>query len=146
MALVETKPMSFADWRRRVGADGYAFAAGAALHGGPPERFRATEQARAVMWGGVMPALIALAAVAAGVGVQLFSLGGQPVVAALGVLAIGLFVYALKIAATAVGMGAFKPYSWIFGAASTLAHFYECGGVARYWFGQRKAAAPKAAG
>ncbi len=41
MILVEPQVLSFAEWRRKTRVDGYGYAAGAALHGGPPERFRA---------------------------------------------------------------------------------------------------------
>ncbi|MGF1544718.1 MAG: glycosyltransferase [Parvularculaceae bacterium] len=48
-------------WRRNVRA-GYAYANGFALHGGTAERFRAREVARAVVFGGALPALAILGA------------------------------------------------------------------------------------
>lgn len=138
MALIESKPVSFAEWRRRAREDGFNFAAGAALHGGPPERFRTTEQARAVMWGGFIPVVIFIAAIVAGVGAGLFSFGANSVAAGASVFAVGLLLYFLKIAASAFSTGPLSADSWLRAGAQTLAHFYECGGVVKYWLSAGK--------
>lgn len=145
MALVEPKPVTFAQWRSRSRQTGYDYAAGAALHGGPPERFMATEQARAVMWGAVFPAAIALTSILAAVTTAMFSIDGNPLVAALSVIFIGLVVYAVKIAATAFSVGPGRNFAWTYAAAATFAHFDECAGVAKYWFSGRKGARKSAA-
>jgi type II secretory pathway predicted ATPase ExeA len=138
MVLVEQRALSFADWRKKAKQNGFDYAAGAALHGGPPERFRASEQARAVMWGGLIPLLIFVGAVIAAVAAGVFSFGGSALAAGVSVLAIGFLLYALKIAGSALALGPAKGESWLMASAATLAHFYECGGVAKYWFGERK--------
>lgn len=138
MALVEPKTMSFGEWRKRAVENGFSYAAGAALHGGPPERYCATEQARAVMWGAVFPSIVLLAAGAAAATTALFALDGNPLAAAAGVIVAGLLVYALKIAAVAFNAGPMRPFSWVLGAVTTFGHFPEFLGVARYWFGARK--------
>jgi hypothetical protein len=140
MILVEPTAASFADWRRKAQQDGFDYAAGAALHGGPPERFRATEQARAVMWGGFIPLLVLAGAAIAAAAAGIFSFGGNALAAGVSVLAVGILLYALKIAGAALAAGAMKGDSWTAAGAATLAHFYECRGVARYWFGDRKGA------
>lgn len=145
MALVEPKPMSFAEWRKRASDDGFLHAAGAALHGGPPERYRAGEQARAVMWGAVFPAVIVVSAILAAVTTAIFTYGGDPLAAALGVVLAGLLLYAVKVVVIAIANGPAAPFSWIYGAASTFGAFYECAGVARYWFGGRKGAGARKA-
>ena len=50
-------------WRRNVRA-GHAFAEGAFLHGGPPERHYVAEARRAVLWGVALPIALLLAPVA----------------------------------------------------------------------------------
>jgi GT2 family glycosyltransferase len=53
----------FGQWWRRSVRAGHAFAEGAALHGGAPERHWVRETARAVLWGAAGPAAIVAAAV-----------------------------------------------------------------------------------
>ncbi len=138
MALREPQTITFGDWRRRASDNGYAYAAAAALHGGPPERYRAREQSRAVIWGAVFPATIIAAALLAAGAAGLGVFEAKPLMAATAVLGVGFGVYLLKIIATAIGAGFFSSFSWGYAAASTLGHFYEFAGVARYWFGDRK--------
>ncbi|MEM0934664.1 MAG: glycosyltransferase [Pseudomonadota bacterium] len=53
----------FAQWWARTRRAGYAYAAGARLHGAPPERHCVAELRRARLWGGVLPAVsVAVAA------------------------------------------------------------------------------------
>lgn len=49
-------------WWKRNRRAGHAFAEGAALHGGSPERFRVTETYRALIWGALIPGLAVLGA------------------------------------------------------------------------------------
>ncbi|MCB2096050.1 MAG: hypothetical protein KDE05_00330, partial [Parvularculaceae bacterium] len=140
MARCDEKRLNFQEWRALVRRAGYSYAAGAALHGGSPEKFCATEQARAVMWGAVFPSLVLISAVIGGAAVALLSIGVNPFVTALSIAAAGLLIYCLKIAASAAKAGILSPQSWSIGAVRTLGHFYECSGVARYWFGSKKSA------
>ena len=47
-------------WWKRTRRGGHAFAEGAAMHGGPPERHWVAETRRALLWGAVLP-LVAMA-------------------------------------------------------------------------------------
>lgn len=145
MATVHAGETSFPAWRARAIEDGYAYAAGAALHGGPPERYCAKEQARAVMWGAVFPAAIVISAIAGGMGMRAMSSDVNPIIFALSILAAGALIYALRIAAGAAAGGLFSASSWTASAAATFRHFFECAGVSRYWFSSRKSAAPRKA-
>ncbi len=53
----------FAQWWTRSRRAGHAFAEGAALHGGPPDRHWVAETRRALIWGAVLPAIAVLGAV-----------------------------------------------------------------------------------
>lgn len=55
MTWHDARMTRFSQWWRRSKRAGYAFAEGAALHGGPPERHWVTETRRAVIWGAVLP-------------------------------------------------------------------------------------------
>lgn len=145
MALVDPAPMTLAQWRERSSDDGFGYAAGVALHGAPPERYMAAEQTRAVLWGAVFPAIIVVAAALAAATTAMFTLDGNPLVAALSVVAVGLFIYAIKIAATAMSVGAGRGFAWSYGALTTLGHFDECAGVIRHWLGDRNGAKRPAA-
>ncbi|MEM6664293.1 MAG: glycosyltransferase [Pseudomonadota bacterium] len=57
MTLHDAAMTRFGQWWRRVKRGGHAFAEGAALHGAPPERHYVYETRRAILWGGVLPAL-----------------------------------------------------------------------------------------
>lgn len=140
MARIEEGDPSFSAWRARAVADGYSYAAGAALHGSPPEKFRVREQARAVVWGAAFPLAIVISAIAGGVAMALAPNGVNPFVFALSILAAGAMIYVLKIMTAAAAGGIFKPSSWVAGARSTLRHFFEYAGVSRYWFSPRKGA------
>jgi len=143
MASCDEQRVSFAEWRARARARGYFFAAGAALHGGPPERYCATDQSRAVMWGAVFPVIVFVAAIIGGSAVALLSISVNPFITALSIIGAGALIYSLKIAASAAANGLFRPRSWIVSLVRSLGHFYECAGVARYWFGSRKTASSR---
>lgn len=59
-------------WWRRTVRGGYAFAEGAWLHGAPPERHWVAETRRALLWGGLLPAV--LLALAVGLGPECLAL------------------------------------------------------------------------
>jgi len=56
MALHDAAMTRFGQWWRRAVRGGYAFAQGAHLHGGPPERHWVRESRRALAWGVALPA------------------------------------------------------------------------------------------
>ena len=61
MTLHDAALLRFDQWWRRTQRSGYAFAEGAFLHGGPPERHWVAETRRAILWGLLIPLLIAFA-------------------------------------------------------------------------------------
>lgn len=134
-------------WRRRAVEDGFAYAAGAALHGGPPERYFAREQARAVVWGAALPVAILAATIAGGIAMAAASGPVRALAFALFIFGAGVGVYAFKIIFFAASRGLFSASAWTRAIKDTWRHFYEFAGVARYWFSARKRPAPrKAAG
>lgn len=58
MALHDAAMVHFHQWWSRSTRAGYAFAEGAALHGGPPEYHWVRESRSARMWGAVLPAAV----------------------------------------------------------------------------------------
>ena len=145
MALRQPPGHSARSWRARAVEVGHDYAAGAALHGGPPERFRITEQARAIIWGAIFPVFVVLAAMLVAVGAYLYSPATIPVAPFLIVLGLGVAVYGLKIAVIALREGAGSGFAWQYGAVLTLGHFHEFRGVARYWMSGRRGAVKPAA-
>jgi GT2 family glycosyltransferase len=87
----------FSQWWRRGRRAGYAFAAGAALHGGAPERHWVAEHRRALLWGAALPGL-ALAGVAA-----------SPVLPGAGALALPLLAYPAQMLRLARRAGSDRP-------------------------------------
>ncbi|QVM93662.1 glycosyltransferase [Pseudomonas entomophila] len=66
MTLHDAAMTRFGQWWRRSLRAGYAFAEGASLHGGPPERHWRREARRAWIWGLGLPLAIAMACLALG--------------------------------------------------------------------------------
>ena len=66
MTLHDAAITRFSQWWRRTKRSGFAFAEGAGLHGGPPERHWVREARSAQIWGAIIPALVLAAAVALG--------------------------------------------------------------------------------
>lgn len=66
MALHDIAMTRFGQWWTRTRRGGYAFAAGAALHGAGPEQYRRREVSRALLWGLALPCVAVLGAVFAG--------------------------------------------------------------------------------
>lgn len=56
MTLHDAAMTRFGQWWRRARRGGHAYAEGFALHGRPPERHKAAELRRALIWGGALPA------------------------------------------------------------------------------------------
>lgn len=126
------------EWWGRALKNGYSYAVGAALHGGPPERFRVTEQARAIMWGFVFPTFVLFAALFSYLSASFLNVRSEPALVASVVLVVGAGIYFIKIALAAFKDGPFAMSSWGGSIASTLAHFPEFLGIARYWAAGRK--------
>lgn len=66
MTLHDAAMTRFSQWWKRTVRAGHAFAAGAWLHGAPPERHWVRETRRAWLWGIVLPLSIAVAVMALG--------------------------------------------------------------------------------
>ncbi|MGR3540284.1 MAG: glycosyltransferase family 2 protein [Hasllibacter sp.] len=60
MTLHDAAMTRFSQWWARARRAGHAWAEGAAMHGGPPERHNVRELARALAWGLALPALALL--------------------------------------------------------------------------------------
>ncbi len=141
MAFIEPKRLTLKTWRREAARRGFAYAAGAALHGAPPERLNAHEQARAFFWGGFVPALAALAAIV--MALASGALGGDAPIGVVAVVTGFITVYALKVAVTAIRSDAPGVPAWPYGFFTTLGHFWEFSGVLKYWFGGPAASGSK---
>ncbi|WP_420862185.1 glycosyltransferase family 2 protein [Algirhabdus cladophorae] len=63
MALHDVDMHHFGQWWKRSMRAGYTYAEGAALHGKGPEQYNRRELQRAILWGGVFPIIILIAAV-----------------------------------------------------------------------------------
>ncbi|MEL6213067.1 MAG: hypothetical protein AAFQ96_05715, partial [Pseudomonadota bacterium] len=125
------------DWWREARRNGYDYAQGAALHGVQPERFRVLEQARALVWGGAFPLFIILSAVFCALGVSVLAPGGNAIGVLITILSFGLLVYLAKIMLVAIRYGVRYRASWAYGILTTLGHFGEFFGVAKYYFSNR---------
>lgn len=66
MTIHDAAITRFSQWWRRTVRNGYAFAEGVRLHGGPPERHWVRPLRSAVIWAVVLPAVIAVAWLALG--------------------------------------------------------------------------------
>ena len=60
MTRHDARILRFGQWWKRSRRAGHAFAEGAALHGGPPERHWVAETRRALLWGAALPVAILL--------------------------------------------------------------------------------------
>ncbi|PZQ51498.1 MAG: glycosyl transferase [Rhodovulum sulfidophilum] len=109
----------FRQWWRRSRRAGYAFAAGAGLHGAPPERHWVAETRRALLWGAALPAL-ALGGIAA-----------APSVPAAGFAALLLLAYPAQVARLARRAGSDRD-AWEWAAFTVLGKLPEALGVLEY--------------
>lgn len=66
MTLHDAAMTRFSQWWRRTVRSGHAFAAGAWLHGAPPESLWVWETRRSWFWGGLLPLSIAFAVIGLG--------------------------------------------------------------------------------
>lgn len=100
----------FGQWWQRTKRAGHAFAEGAALHGGPPERHWVAETRRALLWGAILP-----------IGI----LGGALLISPWVLLA--LLIYPLQVARLARHHG----LAWAF--FTTFGKFPEALGAIRFY-------------
>ncbi len=99
----------FSQWWRRSRRAGHAFAEGAALHGAAPEHHWVRETQRAILWGGILPVSLMVAAIV----ISPWAL-------------IVLLIYPLQIVRLATKMG------WTWGFFTVLGKFPEALGVIEY--------------
>jgi glycosyltransferase involved in cell wall biosynthesis len=111
MSLHDAQILRFDQWWKRSRRAGHAFAEGAALHGTPPERHWVRETRRAVIWGGLLPLFLIIAAVF----ISPWAL-------------IGGLLYPLQWLRLSRRTGILP------GFFSVLGKFAECAGVAEYWW------------
>ena len=81
MTLHDAAMTTAKQWWKRAVRWGHACAEGAHMHGDAPEKFWVSEARRAVVWGGVVPA-VAVGGALPSLGTSLLLLGGYPVNAA----------------------------------------------------------------
>ncbi|MEO1243157.1 MAG: AAA family ATPase [Pseudomonadota bacterium] len=138
MMLCDPKVRARKSWWSRAMRRGYENAYGASLHGGPPERLGVMDVARAVVWGFLFPVATIVAAVLGGLGAAMLSpLTPWQVISGL-ILVLGVGVYVIKIFASILRHGAFKPSSWRRGYCAVMGRFAEFFGVMRFWFGAKR--------
>ncbi len=116
MARHDAAITKFSQFWKRAKRSGFAFAEGAAMYGGGPEKFRVSETRRALIWGAFLPILTIL-------GILVF--GGK----ALGIL----MIYPLQIIRLAVRDGADR-FAWERAALLTIGKFAETQGVLTYFW------------
>ena len=66
MTLHDAAMTKAGQWWKRARRAGHAYAEGAALHGGPPERHNVAQRNRALLWGAALPAATLLLALLVG--------------------------------------------------------------------------------
>lgn len=138
-----TPDFAASDWWKRAAQRGFEYAHGADLHGAPPDLLFRAELMRAIIWGAVMPLLIAVAAVAgAGLAALLLPTSNPLLVFAV-VVGLGALVYLAKVMVTAFQYGPGRAGAWLFALGETMAHIPEAAGIMRFHFGgaRMKAAA-----
>ncbi|WP_411819743.1 AAA family ATPase [Hyphococcus formosus] len=121
-------------WQRslRLGFDNaYAMS----LHGNPPERHGVGATVWSVLWGGVFPLTILMAAGLGALAASMFApLTPAPLVAA-GILALGAAVYISKIIASIIARGVFSIGAWSGAFGAVFGRFPQCLGAMRFWLG-----------
>jgi hypothetical protein len=114
MTIHDASIHRFGQWWRRSRRAGYAFAEGAALHGGAPERHGVAETRRALAWSLLPPALAAVLA----------PLGGAAFLA--------LLAYPLQVTRLAARRGLGRRAAWEHAGFTVLAKLPEALGVAEF--------------
>lgn len=137
MVHVEPRRLDYRGWRRTAKHAGFASAAGAALHGAPPERYGAKGQSLAFFWGGFLPTLLLLSMIV--VLLTSGALGINAIAVTAAIVVFGLTVYLIKIAAYALSADAPAGLKLPYGLFAMLGQFSEFEGVMRYWLGAQTA-------
>ncbi|MDZ7626882.1 MAG: AAA family ATPase [Parvularculaceae bacterium] len=137
MSVVEPRRLDLRGWRLELKRAGFESAAGAALHGSPPERFGVKEQSSAFFWGGFLPALICFSII---VFLVISSLVGFNAVAGTAaILVFGATAYVTRILTHAISAEAPAGLKMSYGLFVMLGRFSEFEGVMRYWVGGKLA-------
>lgn len=92
MTLHDAAITRFGQWWRRAVRGGWAWAEGAAMHGGGPERYKVREARGVLVWGGLVPAAALTLAAAGALGAGVWAWAGAAI------LATGLPAMALRTA------------------------------------------------
>jgi glycosyltransferase involved in cell wall biosynthesis len=118
MTLHDAAMYRFSQWWRRCVRAGHAYAEGARMHGGPPERHYVPHLRRALFWGGALPAAVVL--------------GFVPTFGMSSLLATGYVVSAVRSYGAVRRRG--RPFrsAAAYGVFATLGKFAELQGIVRY--------------
>lgn len=115
MALHDAAMTHFGQWWKRTKRAGYAFAAGAALHGAPPERHYLQQRNRGLAWGIALPLVIAATVLWAPMAILL------------------VLAYPLQVARLALKSEQAAPIAWLRAAFLVLGRFPEGLGSLKYF-------------
>jgi GT2 family glycosyltransferase len=142
MTLHDAAMDRFSQWRRRTLRSGWAYAEGAARHGAPPERHNVAALRSIVLWGGLVPAATATAALGA---VVAAALGGlwSPL---LGLAALGVAAYpamAVRIALRRRRRGDPWGHAAPYGVFTMIGKPVQMAGVLRRMAERRRGAAAR---
>lgn len=138
MVLTEPRRPTIGSWWSRSRLRGFDNAYAMSLHGNPPERHGVGQTVSAVIWGGVMPALILIATGLGALAASTLAPLTPALFIIVGTFGAGLGIYGLKILASIVRRGLFRPSSWRRGFYAVLGRFPEFLGVMRFWFGRTR--------
>jgi GT2 family glycosyltransferase len=119
MTLHDAAMTSFRQWWRRSARAGHAFAEGAWLHGGAPERHGVRSLVRCLWWAAILPV----------VGLLSFVNGWLPGTTV-------LMLYPLQIARIAWLHGGGLRRGWLYAVLLMLGKFAELQGFAKFVFGR----------
>ena len=126
MTLHDAAISRFSQWWIRAKRAGYAFAAGAALHGAGVERHWVKETRSAWVWGLLLPLTATTAA--AFLDVNFFYL---------------FLLYPIQVARIALNQRPLKAIAWLYAFSLVVAKFPEMSGQCKYWWQKRRYATPK---
>lgn len=116
MTLHDANMLHFGQWWRRAMRAGHAFAQVSSRHAASPFGIWKRNARRALLWGGLLPALILLAAILIHPALLLFFL-----------------IYPVQVVRMALRSGPRNRDSWIYAAFAVLAKFPEMQGAARFY-------------
>lgn len=137
MGQINLPQLRLKDWWANAKRCGYEYAHGKSLHGSPPERFRVLEHARALIWGGIFPAMIIFSAIIFAVATKFLSPLANPVATFGWIMGFGSLIYLVKLLVIAIRHGFFSLSSWAYGLITIAGHFGEFIGVMNYYLSSR---------